>query len=198
MSEPLWTSEEVLAATRGRLAGDGFSATGVTFDTRELKPGDLFVALKGERDGHEFVAQAFEKGAVACLASRRPVEGGTLVLVENTLKALEGLGAFARDRAPQVRRGAVTGSVGKTSVTQAVLAGLRLAGPAHGSVKSFNNHIGVPLTLARMPRETERAVFEIGMNHADEITPLTRMVRPQAVVVTTVAQAHIENFEDEI
>src|SRR4051812_1478109 len=125
MAEPLWTSDEVLAATSGRLAGAGFSATGVTFDTRELQPGDLFVALKGERDGHGFVAQAFEKGAAAALVSQ-PVEGGSAVQVADTFKALEALGAFARDRAPQVRRGAVTGSVGKTSVTQAIAAGLRL------------------------------------------------------------------------
>jgi UDP-N-acetylmuramoyl-tripeptide--D-alanyl-D-alanine ligase len=195
MAEPLWTSEEVLAATGGRLAGEGFAATGVTFDTRELQPGDLFVALKGERDGHQFLAQAFEKGAAAALVSRK-VAGGPSVQVKDTLKALEALGAYACDRAPQVRRGAVTGSVGKTSVTQAVLAGLKLAGPAHGSVKSFNNHIGVPLTLARMPRETERAVFEIGMNHAGEIAPLSRLVKPHAALITTVGPVHTENFPD--
>ena len=195
MAEPLWTSDEVLAATTGRLAGAGFSASGVTFDTRELQPGDLFIALAGERDGHEFVAQAFEKGAAAALVSK-PVEGGPSVVVADTLKALEALGAFARDRSPEVRRGAVTGSVGKTSVTQAIAAGLRLAGPSHNSVKSFNNHIGVPLTLARMPRGTERAVFEIGMNHAEEIRPLSKMVQPHAVCVTTVGPVHIENFPD--
>jgi UDP-N-acetylmuramoyl-tripeptide--D-alanyl-D-alanine ligase len=195
MSEPLWTSEEVLAATRGRLAGDGFSATGVTFDTRDLKPGDLFVALKGERDGHDFVAQAFDKGAAAAVVSR-PVEGGPSVVTDDTLAAIEGMAAFARDRAPEARRGAVTGSVGKTGVTQAIYAGLELAGPAHRSVKSFNNHIGVPLTLARMPRETQRAVFEIGMNHAGEIAPLSKLVRPHAACITTVGPVHIENFPD--
>jgi uncharacterized protein involved in tolerance to divalent cations len=107
-------------------------------------------------------------------------------MVKDVLQGLERLGVAARERAPQTRRGAVTGSVGKTSVTQAILAGLKLAGRAHSSVKSYNNHIGVPLTLARMPRDTERAVFEIGMNHEGEIRPLTRMVRPHAVVVTTV------------
>src|SRR3569832_23163 len=195
MAEPLWTSDEVLAATTGRLAGAGFTASGVTFDTRELQPGDLFIALAGERDGHEFVAQAFEKGAAAALVSK-PVEGGPSVVVAATLKALEALGAFARDRSPEVRRGAVTGSVGKTSVTQAIAAGLRLAGPTHNSVKSFNNHIGVPLTLARMPRGTERAVFEIGMNHAEEILPLSMMVQPHAVCATTGGPVHIENFPD--
>jgi UDP-N-acetylmuramoyl-tripeptide--D-alanyl-D-alanine ligase len=112
------------------------------------------------------------------------------------LKALEALGEAARVRAPQAKRGAVTGSVGKTSVTQAIRAGLARAGRAHASVKSYNNHIGVPLTLARMPRDTERAVFEIGMNHAGEIAPLVRTVQPHAVAITTVAQAHIENFAD--
>ncbi len=118
------------------------------------------------------------------------------VMVTDTLVALEKLGVAARDRAPQARRGAVTGSVGKTSVTQAIVTGLKLAGRAHSSVKSYNNHIGVPLTLARMPRDTQRAVFEIGMNHADEITPLTRMVQPHAAVVTTVGPVHTENFAD--
>jgi len=194
MAERLWTSEEILAATGGRLDGAPFAATGVSIDTRALEPGDLFVALAGERDGHEFAAAALARGAAAALAVR-PV-GGPAVLVDDTLKALERLAEAARVRAPRARRGAVTGSVGKTSVTQAIRAGLVRAGRAHASVKSYNNHIGVPLTLARMPRDTERAVFEIGMNHADEITPLVRMVQPHAVAITTVAQAHIENFAD--
>jgi UDP-N-acetylmuramoyl-tripeptide--D-alanyl-D-alanine ligase len=194
MAEPLWTSDELLAATGGLLAGDAFAASGVSIDTRTLEPGDLFVALAGERDGHEFIPMALERGAAGVLASQ-PVTGPA-VIVADTLKALEQLGAAARIRAPQARRGAVTGSVGKTSVTQAIRAGLERAGRAHSSVKSYNNHIGVPLTLARMPRDTLRAVFEIGMNHAGEITPLVRMVQPHAVVVTTVAQAHIENFAD--
>jgi UDP-N-acetylmuramoyl-tripeptide--D-alanyl-D-alanine ligase len=194
MAEPLWTSDEILAATGGSLSGAAFAATGVSIDTRTIEPGDLFVALAGVRDGHEFVEAALKAGAAGALASQ--VVAGPAVMVGDTLKALEQLGVAARVRAPQVRRGAVTGSVGKTSVTQAIRAGLDRAGRAHSSVKSYNNHIGVPLTLARMPRDTERAVFEVGMNHADEITPLVRMVRPHAVVITTVAQAHIENFAD--
>jgi UDP-N-acetylmuramoyl-tripeptide--D-alanyl-D-alanine ligase len=194
MAEPLWTSDEIVAATGGALSGAAFAATRVSIDTRTLEPGDLFVALAGERDGHEFVAAARQRGAAGILASRPTEEAA--VIVPDTLKALEQLGVAARDRAPQARRGAVTGSVGKTSVTQAIRAGLGRAGRAHGSVKSYNNHIGVPLTLARMPRDTERAVFEIGMNHADEITPLVRMVQPHVAVVTTVAQAHIEAFAD--
>lgn len=194
MAEPLWTSEEIARAVGGKPAGAAFAATGVSIDTRTVEPGDLFVALAGVRDGHEFAPQAFEKGAAGVLASRQVF--GPAVMVDDTFPALEKLGAAARERAPQARRGAVTGSVGKTSVTQAIMAGLTLAGRAHSSVKSYNNHIGVPLTLARMPRETERAVFEIGMNHADEIRPLTKMVRPHAVVVTTVGPVHTENFPD--
>jgi UDP-N-acetylmuramoyl-tripeptide--D-alanyl-D-alanine ligase len=188
----LWTSQEIAAATGGT-ASAGFAATGVSIDSRSIEPGDLFVALAGERDGHEFVAKAMAAGAAGVLASR-PVEAPA-VMVGDTLKALEALGAAARERAP-ARRGAVTGSVGKTSVTRAVEAGLRLAGPAHASVKSYNNHIGVPLTLARMPAATERAVFEIGMNHPGEITPLSQMVRPHAAAITTVGPVHIEAFAD--
>ena len=193
MAEPLWTSDEIVAAVGGRLAGPAFSATGVSIDTRSVERGDLFVALAGARDGHEFVGQALAGGAAGVLASR-PVDAPA-VMVGDTLAALEKLGLAARDRAPQARRGAVTGSVGKTSVTQAIAAGLKLAGPWHSSVKSYNNHIGVPLTLARMPRDTERAIFEIGMNHAEEIRPLARMVKPHAVLVTTVGPVHTENFE---
>ena len=157
MSDPLWTSEEIAAATGGRLDGLAFAVNGVSIDTRSIEAGDLFVALAGARDGHEFVPQALAAGAAASLASRS-VEGSSVV-VDDTLKALEKLGEAARERAPQARRGAVTGSVGKTSVTQAIRAGLERAGRAHSSVKSYNNHIGVPLTLARMPRDTERAIF---------------------------------------
>ncbi len=194
MAEPLWTHAELLTATGGRAAGAAFAATGVSIDTRTLEPGDLFVALAGERDGHDFAAAALERGAAGVLAARDV--GGSAIIVPDTLVALEAMAAAARDRAPQARRGAVTGSVGKTSVTQLVRAGLTLAGKAHASVKSYNNHIGVPLTLARMPRDTERAVFEIGMNHAGEITPLSRLVAPAAVAVTNVETVHVENFAD--
>ncbi len=194
MAELLWTSDEIVAATGGKLAGKPFAASGVSIDTRTLQPGDLFVALGGARDGHEFVSEAMERGAVGAIASRQVF--GSAVMVDDPLRALERLADAGRERAGATRRGAVTGSVGKTSVTQAIVAGLRLAGPAHSSVKSYNNHIGVPLTLARMPRETERAIFEIGMNHEGEIRPLTRLVRPQAVVVTTVGPVHVENFPE--
>ncbi len=191
---PLWTSAEIASAVGGALSGAPFEAAGVTYNSREIAPGDLFVALQGARDGHDFAAAAFAAGAAGALTNR-PVAGGPCVVVEgDTLKALEALGVAARERAPHVRRGAVTGSVGKTSVTQAIKAGLDLAGPAHASIKSYNNHIGVPLTLARMTRGVERAVFEIGMNAPGEIAPLSRMVHPHAACVTTVGPVHIEAF----
>ncbi|MDR6534028.1 UDP-N-acetylmuramoyl-tripeptide--D-alanyl-D-alanine ligase [Caulobacter rhizosphaerae] len=193
MREILWTADEIAAATGGQVLAD-FAATGVSIDSRSLEPGDLFVALTGARDGHEFVVQTADKGAAGALISR-PV-AIPAVLVEDTFRGLERLGVAARERAPQARRGAVTGSVGKTSVTRAVEAGLRRAGKAHASIKSYNNHIGVPLTLARMPRDTQRAVFEVGMNHADEITPLSGFIRPHAVAITTVGPVHLENFAD--
>ena len=192
---PLWTTAEIEQATGGRLSGQAFEAAGITYDSREVGPGDLFVALKGARDGHDFAASAFAAGAAGAI-TERAVESGPCVVVPDTLRGLEALGVAARERAPRVRRGAVTGSVGKTSVTQAIKAGLDLAGPAHASVKSYNNHIGVPLTLARMPRTVERAVFEIGMNAPGEIAPLSKLVRPHAACVTTVGPVHIEAFAD--
>ena len=192
MAEPLWTSVEIERATGGAASGP-FDVQGVSIDSRAITPGDLFVALSGVRDGHDFVETALAQGAAASLVSR-PVAGPHLT-VFNVLQGLEAMGLAARDRCP-AKRCAVTGSVGKTSVTQAIRAGLELAGRAHSSVKSYNNHIGVPLTLARMPRDTERAVFEIGMNHAGEIEPLAGMVSPDVVVITTIGPVHTENFPD--
>lgn len=194
-ARPLWTAAEVAAATGGVLHGDDRPITGLTYNSREIVPGDLFLALKGARDGHGFASAAFAAGAASALVEH-PVEGKAYVVVPDTLHGLEALGVAARDRAPHVKRGTVTGSVGKTSATQAIKAGLDLAGPAHGSIKSYNNHIGVPLTLARMPVETQRAVFEIGMNAPGEIAPLSRFVAPHAACVTTVGPVHIEAFAD--
>ena len=196
MTQPLWTFDELASATGGTLTGAlSGAASGVNFDSRAVVPGDIFLALKGERDGHDFVPQAFQAGA-AIAVTRRPVPGGTCLLVPDVQNALEDMAVFARERAVGAKRGAVTGSVGKTSVTQMVMQGLVRAGRAHSAVKSFNNHIGVPLTVARMPADTERAVFEIGMNHAHEITPLAECVAPHAVVITTVGGVHTENFPD--
>jgi len=196
---PLWTGAEIARATGGRLTGGDFQVSGLTYNSREIAPGDLFLALKGARDGHEFVGSAFAAGASGALAEHE-IEGGPAVIVGDTLRGLEAMGAAARDRSSALR-GAVTGSVGKTSVTQAIKAGLDLAGlaegvAAHASIKSYNNHIGVPLTLARMPAATRRAVFEIGMSAPGEIAPLSKMVRPHAACVTTVGPVHIEAFAD--
>ena len=190
---PLWTATDIATATGGRIEGGGFTAAGLTYNSREIGPGELFLALKGARDGHEFADGAFAAGATGALVDH--AVGGPCVIVPDTLHGLEAMGAFARDRT-SAKRGAVTGSVGKTSVTQAIKAGLDLAGPAHASIKSYNNHIGVPLTLARMPRATQRAVFEIGMNAPGEIAPLSKQVRPHAACVTTVGPVHIEAFAD--
>ena len=130
---PLWTSAEIESAVGGRLSGDPFEVSGITYNSREIVAGDLFLALKGARDGHEFASAAFAAGAAGAI-TERPVAGGPSVVVADTLRALEALGVASRERSPQVRRGAVTGSVGKTSVTQAIKAGLDLAGPAHASI----------------------------------------------------------------
>ena len=195
MTETLWTSAEIADATGGDAFGEPFVVTGIDIDSREIALGDLFVAVKADRDGHEFLAAAQARGAAGSLVSR-PLMSGSGVLVDDTLFGLAKMAVAARDRATQARRAAITGSVGKTSVTQLVLSGLKLAGAAHGSVRSFNNHIGLPLTLARMPRASARAVFEIGMNHAGEIAPLSRLVRPHVVAITTVEAAHADNFAD--
>lgn len=191
MSTPLWTAQEAADATGGSVVGD-WDVTGVSIDTRELSAGDLFVALKNQRDGHEFVPQALEKGAAAALVSDVGVEGPKL-LVDDTLKGLEKLGLAARARSRAVHA-AVTGSVGKTSVKEMVAQIFRSQGPAHCNVRSFNNHWGVPLTLARMPRETVRAIFEIGMNTPGEIAPRSNMVRPQIAAITKIATAHLEGL----
>ncbi|MBE0453940.1 UDP-N-acetylmuramoyl-tripeptide--D-alanyl-D-alanine ligase [Roseovarius autotrophicus] len=192
----LWTAAEAAAATGGSISGD-WRATGVSIDTRTLQPGDLFVALSAARDGHEFVAQALAKGAAAALVSRIPEgapKGAPLLLVADVQAALEALGRAGRARM-RGRVISVTGSVGKTSTKEMLRAVLSHQGRTHAAEASYNNHWGVPLTLARMPAETEFAVIEIGMNHPGEIAPLARMARPHVALVTTVAAAHLEAFE---
>ena len=192
----LWSAKEAALATGGSASGD-WVATGVSIDTRTLQPGDLFVALKAERDGHDFVAQALEKGAAAALVSRVPEgvsQDAPLLVVKDVLEGLEALGMAARARTNACVV-AVTGSVGKTSTKEMLRDALSGQGKTHVAEASYNNHWGVPLTLARMPVETEFAVIEIGMNHPGEIAPLTRMTRPHVAIVTTVAPAHLEAFE---
>ncbi|WP_089844235.1 UDP-N-acetylmuramoyl-tripeptide--D-alanyl-D-alanine ligase [Salipiger marinus] len=191
----LWTAAEASAATGGTVAGD-WQARGVSIDTRTLEPGDLFVALQAARDGHDFVAQALEKGAAAALVSRIPegVDPARLLLVPDVQAGLEALGRAARARS-RARVVAVTGSVGKTSTKEMLRSVLGGQGSVHAAEKSYNNHWGVPLTLARMPREVDFAVIEIGMNHPGEIAPLSRMARPHVAMVTIVAAAHLAAFD---
>ncbi len=192
MSDPLWTSAEIAAATGGIASAD-FAVTGLSIDTRSLQSDDLFVALQDVRDGHEFLAQAFAAGAAGALVSK-DVEGGPNVRVDEVLPALEQLGIAARNRAGNCTRVAVTGSVGKTSVKEMLAQIFRALGPAHWNERSFNNQWGVPLTLARMPRETQRAVFEIGMSTPGEIAPRSLMVAPHTALVTKIAPAHLEGL----
>jgi UDP-N-acetylmuramoyl-tripeptide--D-alanyl-D-alanine ligase len=200
MSEaPLWTFDDLARAAGGRAERvAGAPITGLSIDTRTLAPGDLFVALKDQRDGHAFVTKAFEAGAAAALVAEAYEEqpgDGPLIRVRDTLQALEAIGRAARARlAPAARVIAVTGSAGKTGTKDMLRAAFSRIGATHGADKSFNNHWGVPLTLARMPATTRFGIFEIGMNHAGEITPLARLVRPHIAIVTTVEPVHLAQF----
>ena len=192
----LWTAAEIAAACGGT-ASASFDVIGVAYDSREVGPGDLFVALRGEStDGHRFVSQAFAQGAAAMLVSE-PVDGPH-VLVADTAAALNALGAAARARSRATIIG-VTGSVGKTGTKEALWAALDRGAPgrAHRSVKSYNNHVGVPLSLARMPRDAAYGVFEMGMSRAGELDALTRLVRPHVAIVTAIAPAHSAFFSGE-
>jgi UDP-N-acetylmuramoyl-tripeptide--D-alanyl-D-alanine ligase len=193
---PLWTSAEAAAATGGHVT-QPWQATGVSIDTRTLQKGDLFVALADVRDGHDFVAQALEKGASAALVTHVP-EGvaadAPLLIVPDVLDALGALGRAARARTA-AKVVAITGSVGKTSTKEMLRALLARQGKCHAAEASYNNHWGVPLTLARMPADTDYAVIEIGMSNPGEITPLSQMARPHVAMVTTVAAAHLASFE---
>ncbi len=190
----LWSAAEIEAATGG-IASHDFQASGVEMDSRDVKSGDVFIALKGEAmDGHKFIEGAFTKGAVAAIVDR-PVDYPH-VLVKDTTQALHDLAHAARDRAAEAVRIGITGSVGKTGVKEAIFACLDRAsrGAAHRSVRSYNNHVGVPLSLARMPARSKFGVFEMGMNHEGEIAPLSGHARPHVALITTIAPAHIENL----
>ena len=196
MSAELWTAQEIAAATSGTVHGD-FAATGVTFDSREVGPGDLFIALKGETtDGHCFLDRAYAAGAAGAIVSEEIAQPH--VQVADTTDALNDLGRASRARSA-ARICGVTGSVGKTGTKEALWAALDRSarGRAHRSVKSYNNHTGVPLSLARMPRHARYGVFEMGMNHAGELAALTRLVRPHVAIVTAIASAHREFFDSE-
>ena len=194
----LWTASDAAAATGGGAPGD-WAATGVSIDTRTIRPGELFVALTAARDGHDFVAQALEAGAAAALVSRVPdgVPEGKCLLVNDVQDGLEALGRAGRARA-KARVIAITGSVGKTSTKEMARHALAAQGRVHAAIKSFNNHWGVPLTLAGLPPDADHAVIEIGMNHPGEIAPLARQAAPDVALVTTVAPVHLEAFADGI
>ncbi len=192
--EILWTAAEAAAATGGHLHGKSdWQASGVSIDTRTLQRDDLFVALHGTSDGHQFAAAALQKGAAAALVERKEGVDGALLQVERSQEALEALGQAGRARST-ARYVAVTGSVGKTSTKEALRHVLSAQAPTAASAASYNNHIGVPLTLARVPRTARFAVIEIGTNHPGEMAPLSRQAKPDVAVVTTIGQAHLENF----
>jgi len=194
----LWTIEDVIAATRGELRGSPrLPINGVSIDSRKIAPGDIFVAIKGDRlDGHQFATAALEAGTALAVVSRPTPEmasAGALLVVPEPLRALEDLGRWARRRsAAQIV--AITGSVGKTSTKEALKLALSGSGKTHASPASFNNQWGVPLSLARMPADSAYAVFEIGMNHAGEIAALVEMVRPHIAVITAIAPSHLGYF----
>lgn len=192
----LWDARSIAQATGGAASSD-CQVSGVEIDSRDVRDGDLFFALKGEAtDGHRFIEGAFAKGAAACVVDR-PIDGPH-ILVPDTTAALERLGAASRARS-NARIIGVTGSVGKTGVKEAIFSALDRSsrGAAHRSVKSYNNHVGVPLSLVRMPARSRFGIFEMGMNHAGEIAALTRQVRPHVAVITTIAPAHIEMLGSE-
>ncbi len=198
MAEALWTWEELVRAAGG--VADGTPAVpiaGFSIDTRAIAPGEVFVALTDKRDGHAFVPAAFKRGAPAAIVgnnyTRTPADGA-LLRVDDPLKGLEAIARAARARS-SARIVAVTGSVGKTGTKEALRACLTRLGKTHAAEKSFNNQWGVPLTLARMPADSRYGVFEIGMNHAGEITPLTKLVRPHVAIITAVEPVHLQFFD---
>lgn len=192
----LWKSQEAASATQGEAEGS-WEAQRVVIDSRAVQAGDLFVALKGERfDGHDYIAAALAKGAVAAMASHVPagVDASRLLMVADTMQGLEALARKARQRT-QAKIAGITGSVGKTSAKEALTLAFSALGKVHATQGNYNNHIGVPLTLANMPMDAQFAVIEMGMNHAGEITGLTRLAKPHAALITAVEAVHIEFFE---
>ncbi len=193
---PLWIDTQAAAATGGRNTAP-WTANGVSIDSRSLAPRDLFVALQGPSfDGHDFIAKAFESGAAATLSHRQdlPDAPGALLLVEDTMAALRGLGAAARARS-RARFIGVTGSVGKTSTKEALAHCLRAQAPTAASAASLNNHWGLPLSLSRLPHDAVYGVFELGMNHPGEIRDLTGLLRPDVALITNVEAVHIGHFD---
>lgn len=195
-SNTIWSSIEAAAATNGRCEG-AWEAASLSIDTRTLEPGALFIALKGDNgDGHDYVADAIKKGAAAAMVDRRieGVPGDKLLIVDDTMDALQKLGKAGRARTAAKIIG-VTGSVGKTGTKEMLAAAFGVQGQTHASIKSFNNHWGVPFSLASMHAGADYGIFEMGMNHAGEISVLSQMVKPDIAIITTVASVHAGNFE---
>jgi UDP-N-acetylmuramoyl-tripeptide--D-alanyl-D-alanine ligase len=198
-AKPLWTLEAMAAAMRAR--GEGplpQSVGGISIDSRTLTPGDAFFAIMGDsRDGHDFVEAALKAGAGLAVVSNAKraafPANAPLLIVDDVLEALRDLARAARARLSG-KVVAVTGSVGKTSTKEALRLVFSREGETHASAASYNNHWGVPLSLARCPADARFAVFELGMNHAGEITPLSQLVRPDLAIITTVAPVHLEYF----
>jgi len=194
---PLWSAAEAAAATGGHREGRDWQAGGVSIDSRTLQPGDLFVALAGpNHDGHDHVATALAAGAAAALVERRPdglAADAPLLRVTESGAALTALATAARARTA-ARVAAITGSVGKTGTKEMLALALGEQGATHATAGNLNNHFGVPLSLARLPRDAAFAVFELGMNHPGELTPLAALVRPEVAVITTVEAVHLEFF----
>ncbi|MDB5508845.1 MAG: murF [Hyphomicrobiales bacterium] len=199
MSEGLlWTGLDLIKPLDARVTKVPRGVTGVSIDTRTLEAGDLFFAVRGENsDGHAYVETAFQKGAAAAVVDEAHADllkhFGPLFVVQDVLAAMERLGVASRKRSSAMIV-AITGSVGKTSTKEALRVALSRSGITHASAASYNNHLGVPLTLCRMPADAEFGVFEIGMNHAEEIRPLVNMVRPHVAMITNVAPVHLENL----
>lgn len=193
----LWTSSDAVAATGGQSHSE-WQATGVSIDTRSLQEGDLFVALTDQRDGHDFVVNALEKGAAAALVSKIPdglPNDAPLLVVPDVLAALGQMAVYARERT-RAKVIAVTGSMGKTGTKEMLRTAFNAVGRVHAAEKSYNNHWGVPLTLARMPVDVDYAVIEIGMNHPGEIEPLAKMTTPNAAIITNIAPVHMAAFDN--
>ncbi|MBM3588632.1 MAG: UDP-N-acetylmuramoyl-tripeptide--D-alanyl-D-alanine ligase [Alphaproteobacteria bacterium] len=191
----LWTSAELRASTNGTLAAD-IAVTGVSIDSRSIAQGDIFIALRNQRDGHEFVVDALSRGAALAMVDHTPagaVDTAKLLRVADTFAGLSVLGAAGRARSI-ARVVGVTGSVGKTTTKEMLRVALGVFGTTHASAASHNNHLGVPLTLARLPRDAEFAVIEMGMNNRSEIAPLSRLARPHVGIITSIGTAHIGNL----
>ncbi len=194
---PLWTKEELYKAT-GCMPLEEVQAFGVSINTLFLRPGDIFIALNGHGDGHKYVEQAFKKGAVLAIVNH-PInipDANKLLIVPDTLKALYDLASFAKKRSSAIRIG-ITGSSGKTTTKEMLAKALSSQGKVHATIGNLNNKLGVPLTLARLPKDADFAVFEMGMNHFGELTYLSELVEPKIVLITMIGLAHLEFFKSE-